>query len=293
MGKLDEKTLIGSRYHSYVVIDAERRQDKDRSRIYVKILCDCGNITWKSYDHVYRDKTCGCNQFPGKRTVDMDNAIGMQKGKTTIVAMRRINEEATSIIECLIRCECGTEKWVNYNNFKRGHYMSCGCERYSTIAKKKTTHGGRRSRLYQTYHSMLNRCYNPNIHNFKHYGGRGIIVCDEWRHSFVAFRDWALSNGYSDDLSIDRIDVNGIYEPSNCRWATYKQQARNTTRNRWVELNGQTKTLSEWAEIYNISPSAIQGRLYIGWDIEKAITTPLRRNNERRATEVITEVSNG
>lgn len=96
---------------------------------------------------------------------------------------------------------------------------------------------------------MKQRCCGYNAKSYKHYGGRGITVCEEWRNSFEAFYEWAMANGYSDSLTLDRIDVNGNYEPSNCRWATMKEQNNNKRNNRNITYKGETHTLAQWIEI--------------------------------------------
>lgn len=126
---------------------------------------------------------------------------------------------------------------------------------------------------------MLKRCFNPNDDHFDNYMGRGITVCDEWRDSFEAFHNWALANGYRDDLSIDRIDVNGNYCPENCRWADASTQQRNRRITAKITYEGETKTLFEWAEIKGIRPEIIRDRLRNGWDVERVFTQKVRKHH--------------
>ena len=118
-----------------------------------------------------------------------------------------------------------------------------------------------KERIYEIWANMKYRCNNKNCVNFKNYGGRGIRVCEEW-NAFENFYKWAIDNEYSDNLTLDRIDVNGNYEPENCRWATWEEQANNRRRNSRITYNGETHTISEWARIKNLSPRLICERLY-------------------------------
>jgi hypothetical protein len=135
------------------------------------------------------------------------------------------------------------------------------------------THGGTGTRLYEIWCCMKKRCYNPKDKRFKNYGGRGITVCDEWKNDYLTFKLWATSNGYQDDLTIDRISVDGNYCPENCRWATAKEQMRNTTRNHFVTAFGETKTIAEWSENTGIHPDVIKDRLNkLHWTPEEAVS---------------------
>lgn len=139
-------------------------------------------------------------------------------------------------------------------------------------------HGGKGTRLYSIWKAMKTRCYNPNFHAYPIYGGRGISVCDEWKSDFQKFRDWSLSNGYEDDLTIDRIDTNGDYRPDNCRWVTYKAQANNTRRNKIISYMGETGTIAEMCEKHRVDQHLVYDRITrLGWKAEKAMSTPPRK----------------
>lgn len=133
-------------------------------------------------------------------------------------------------------------------------------------------HGLSHTRIDNIYKSMIDRCHNPNSHNYHKYGARGIAVCNEWKTDKTAFFKWALENGYSETLSIDRIDNSKGYSPENCRWCTYKEQNNNRRSNRFIEAFGQKKTLAQWSDFTGIKQGTIWARLKAGWNVEKALT---------------------
>ena len=136
------------------------------------------------------------------------------------------------------------------------------------------------SRLYSIWKNMRRRCSNPHCAYYHSYGGRGISVCAEW-HKYENFRDWALTHGYKDGLTIDRIDNDRNYAPDNCRWATMKQQSNNTRTNRVIAHNGESHTLTEWSDIVGIRFATLWDRLDNGWSIERALTEPVHNNGRR------------
>ena len=161
----------------------------------------------------------------------------------------------------------------------------CGKEQTKAITKKETKcecqyilnhHHKSNTPLYSVYKGIKRRCYNPNDINYKNYGARGIKVCDEWLNDFQTFYDWAISNGYNEDLSIDRVNVNGNYEPSNCRWVNKETQSNNKRNNRLITFNGETKTIAQWGKAIGIDKNILYERLNkLGWSIEDTLTTPL------------------
>ena len=175
----------------------------------------------------------------------------------------------------LCSCDCGKEKVVRLEYLRCGHTKSCGCNRKLISAKVRETHGESGTRLHGIWSGMLARCRNKNRKSYKHYGAIGISVCYEWL-SFENFQEWSLANGYKENLTIERIDTGGNYEPSNCKWITKAEQARNKRNNRLVSYRGETKILVEWSEELQIDYNLLQRRLSSGWSTEKAFNTPVR-----------------
>ena len=181
-------------------------------------------------------------------------------------------------IYCLCKCDCGNIIEIRNSNLN-GHRNThnCGCK------PSQLLHGLSHQRLYTIWSMMKQRCTNNNHRSYKNYGAKGISVCKEWLHNFEAFKDWAFANGYTEKLTLDRIDGNGDYCPENCRWATYKEQGNNRNNNRLLTYNGQTHTMSEWCDIKKLSKATIYGRLKAGWDIDRTLETPNRYTLKRSA----------
>ena len=178
------------------------------------------------------------------------------------------------------RCKCGNEKIIRGQCLLSGESRSCGCLARELSSTRNSTHNGRKTRLYHVWIDMKQRCTNANQPDYPNWGGRGIRVCEEWMNSFESFRDWALRSGYDPKLSIDRIDVNGNYEPSNCRWITMKEQNSNRRSNKWIEYNGERHTVTQWSEILGGNRNLVSRRLKCGWSVEKALTTPIRKHKK-------------
>lgn len=197
---------------------------------------------------------------------------GERYGRLTVIK-RAPNKGRTTIWEC--RCDCGNVKNVRQPDLRSGRTRSCGCIHHEMMIKKNTVHGLSDTRICHIWRSMKDRCSNPNNKAYCNYGGRGIQVCKEWADSLEKFYTWSIENGYEENLSIDRIDNNGNYEPDNCRWVDRKTQNKNKRSNHIIEYKGQEKLLCEWAEEYGIAYSTILRRLGLGWSIEEALETPV------------------
>lgn len=152
---------------------------------------------------------------------------GQKFGRLTVIERA---PNAPSGAAWLCQCTCGAHAIVSSNMLRTGRTQSCGCLAHELTKLRNTTHGGSHTRLYHIWSNMRQRCHNSNSPAFNNYGGRGITVCPEWLHNFEAFQAWALSHGYRDDLTIDRIDNDNGYNPDNCRWATYSTQRKNQRR---------------------------------------------------------------
>lgn len=179
---------------------------------------------------------------------------GEKFGNLTV--LRRLNYCQTGhtyLWEC--KCDCGKITIVRGGNLRTGHTISCGCK------KGLIKHNKWDTRLYRIYTNMKQRCNNPKNVWYKNYGARGIKICDSWQNDFMSFYNWSINNGYSDELSIDRIDVNGNYEPNNCRWVTKLVQQNNMRRNKLITYKNETHTISEWERKFNLRHNYISSRL--------------------------------
>jgi hypothetical protein len=165
-------------------------------------------------------------------------------------------------------CDCGTQRAVRGDHLRGGRSPSCGC----MTKERMTTHGMYKASEYFAWNNMLRRCEEPDHPEFKNYGARGIAVCDAW-HSFEAFFA-DVGARPSSAHSLDRIDNNGPYNPSNCRWATAQQQSDNRRSNQLLTLHGRTMTITKWAKEVGVNPTTIKQRLRCGWPLQRALTEP-------------------
>ena len=251
----------------------------------VKLICqNCGK-EFKTNNKKRKYCCYACNVEARLKTPTKDIS-GQRFGRLTAVEIHHIKKYTypsgikSNIEYWLCKCDCGNNCVVNKGKLMRLHTKSCGCLRKEILSQgtQSTTHGLSKTRIYETWHHMKQRCYYEKSKRYSSYGGRGITICDEWKSDFKAFYDWAMANGYTDELTIDRIDVNGNYEPSNCRWITMKEQQRNTRANHHLTYKGETYCIAEWAERYNLKYETLKSRLYIRkWSVEKALETPVKQ----------------
>ena len=199
---------------------------------------------------------------------------GKKFGKLTVIkrAPDRTTPKGDRKIMWLCNCECGNENVIVYGGDLRSeHTKSCGC-----LCGQH--HGKSNERIYRIWKSMKDRCENPNCKSYKIYGAEGKRVCNEWMNDFQAFYDWAMANGYEEDLTIERIDGTKGYSPDNCKWATRTEQMNNVRYNRHLTYNGKTQTVAQWSRETGICYQTLACRLNeLHWDVEKALTTPVKQ----------------
>lgn len=233
--------------------------------------CDCGRETIAKGAAIRsgEKKSCGC--------LHRSFLVGQRFGRLVVVEETDRRQGRRIIYKC--KCDCGNHVYVSSDSLKSGHTKSCGCLMRETSKNTLITHGKSKERLYTVWSGVKARCYNKNHVSYKNYGLRGISMCEEWRNDYEAFREWSEANGYdceaaSGECTLDRIDVNGNYEPSNCRWVSAMEQANNTRRNVKMMLFGEEYTISEASREFGIKYSNLQWRKYDGWpdeSIEKYI----------------------
>lgn len=196
---------------------------------------------------------------------------GQRYGKLTVI---KPGESINGHTRWLCVCDCGKEAIVTTSHLRNGSTKSCGCfQDYARRNRPSQYHPKdvRNRRLYQIWYSMCRRCNDKTHKGYHRYGGRGISVCSDW-NQYESFARWALSHEYDESLTIDRIDNDGNYEPNNCRWVTIKKQLSNTCRNRFETINGETKTVTEWAEEYGVNANTVLTRMSKGISILDALT---------------------
>lgn len=190
-----------------------------------------------------------------------------------LMVLKRIEGLRSKRIIYLCKCDCGNEIEVRADSLRSRHTKSCGCLQREIVKENSTKHGHSDSRLYNIWASMIQRCYNQNHIGYSNYGGRGIDICEEWKEDFGTFYNWAINNGYKEDLQIDRVDNNLGYKQSNCRFVTAKQNNRNRRVTKLVEYKGETKPLADWCDELSKDYIVVLNRLNaLGWTVEDALT---------------------
>ena len=198
-----------------------------------------------------------------------NDLIGQKFGKLTVIEKAKEGRQ-----RYICKCECGNT--ITLQRSRLPKYKSCGCYEkvnLEIISHSSYKHGKTNTRLYGIWCGMKDRCYNSNCEHYDCYGGRGIRVCDEWLNDFQKFYDWSIQNGYEKGLSIDRIDVDGNYEPSNCRWATKIEQMRNRRDTVFVEDNGIKIPITEACEKYGIEKTFLWRKVKAGYSLSEILTT--------------------
>lgn len=203
------------------------------------------------------------------------NLVGQKYGHLTVVGLT--NNASHRERHWLCKCDCGNEHITTSHNLICGITTQCVECSNRQIGKSNTKHGTKPIQLYRTYQNMKTRCNNDHYFLYHRYGGRGITICKEWQESFIAFREWALKNGYRKGLTLDRIDNDGNYCPENCRWATVKEQSNNRITNRMLSIDGETDTMANWSRRLDMPYWVLQRRLSDGWSEEMALGTPYKR----------------
>lgn len=226
--------LAGQKFGRLFVI--ERAPNNKDGRAMWKCVCDCGNkriVMGKSLRNGHT-QSCGCLNKEATSNKSFINRVGKRFGRLVVVSRVEdyIAPSGKKHIRYKCLCDCGKETVVDVCQLVQGHTKSCGCLHNEIMQTGNVKHGGRYDRLYKVYTNMKNRCYNRNSNDYQYYGARSIKICDEWFDNYSAFRDWAYNNGYNNNAAhgtctIDRIDVNGNYEPQNCRWVSMSVQSKN------------------------------------------------------------------
>lgn len=261
--------FTGERIGHWTVL--RRAENNQHNETMWLCRCDCGTIRAVSRGNLRKGESlcCGCKT----NVIDL---TGRQFGRWTVIS--RAENNAKGQARWLCRCSCGNEKVVLSGSLCNGTSKSCGC-----IKKERfETHGKSHTRLFRIWQGIKRRCGYIKDQHYNEYGGRGIAVSDEWSDNFQNFYDWAMTNGYQDNLTIDRIDNNGNYESSNCRWITIQKQQFNKRANHFITYNGKTQTIAEWSNELGIPKTKIYNLMKrVNWDLGKAIQEIAASDNKK------------
>ena len=265
MSKVED--LTGQRFGELTVIrDSGERQNH---KILWLCRCDCGNELKVTTGNLHqgvstRCKSCGHKHAAITMLVDLR---GKKFGRLVPIEVVGSDKYSKHIWKC--KCDCGNTTYATTGLLTSGKTKSCGCYKQDEFKQRVTTHGMTNTRVYGIWQQMKDRCLNSKNPHFYCYGGRGITVCERWKNSFENFlSDMGNPNN---DLSIDRIDPDGNYEPSNCRWATVYQQAHNKRNTIRVTIDGVTDTIDKWEELSPVRGHTIRKRLRQGYNARDAV----------------------
>ncbi len=241
-GCIKNYNIIGRKFGKLTVLkEIGVTADHTKRLFYCK--CECGTTIIAEKGNLVNGHTTSCGRC--SRVLDL---AGKRFGRLIAVRLHPyLMKHTNRVWEC--KCDCGKTTFVTSHDLSSGHTKSCGC--LSDLNRLYKTED--EERLANVFTGMKRRCYKTTDHAFKHYGGRGIAICDEWLLDKRKFIDWALTHGYQKGLSIDRIDVNGNYCPENCRWTDSKTQCNNKRNSVKIDVDGDIKTITEWAEYLNIN----------------------------------------
>lgn len=293
MSKL--RDLTGRKFGRLTVIGRDTTRPKGKT--WWRCRCDCGNesIVWAANLLNGHTASCGCLADEARRhprarrkhspSIMTEDIIGRRYGRLVVTGYAGRDEHHRRTFYC--RCDCGNDVIAIYSNLQCGDKKSCGCIRRGhppTYIKHGDSRSGPYRRIHSIWKGMVERCEFPqrcSQRDWRLYGARGIRVCAEW-HDYGTFKDWALAHGYNDSLTIDRIDPDGDYEPSNCRWADFETQANNRRGNVFIEYQGERLTVAQWSRRIGVSQPVIHKRLKAGWSPERILTTPADRRSSVR-----------
>ena len=259
--------IVGKRFGELVVLRSSDERGL-RGALKWECKCSCGNIVTVQGSNLKNGHTTSCGDRKRHSNGYRLDLTGRRYGQLVVKSFDRCVGNK-GYWNCL--CDCGIEKSVSGSDLQSGHTKSCGCLAVKSRRNPKhVTHGMSRKRIYIEYQSMVDRCKLENHHR-KRYFDKGISVCEEWVGigGFEKFYQWAMQNGYSDDLTLDRIDNTGGYSPNNCRWATQKEQQNNKSTNVLIAYNGEVKTLKQWCELLDLPYGTIKVRHRRGIQVPK------------------------